>query len=719
MRVAFLVSLATLQFAIWTHCTARPMSLADLQMLSGEPDVTVDGAPDGSMLALGWNGKVILIQPKARKARTDLGAGFDPTWAPNSRWLAFYSKRSGSLQLWAWERSNNRFFQLTHDDGGLDVDPTTRGWDAVVEAFHLAWSPDGSRLAFASRSATGRNSLLRESGGREGAIAPRGPMVLTNSTSPAWTLKGILVHPGYVSGVLYSDDGVDVRSRAGVDAETQIRIVDVPGATEKWATRGPNSHFYPAWSPDGKFIACVGVPGPGLAPKATETQIVVITEQSGDIRNITSGTGVKVSPIWASPGNTIVFRQSRATFTWAKVYSVRIGGQRSPVNIDLVDRRLLKLLWSGDTDEFLVSYKDGVTDPLARIHAGAPPVLLTRARYPLAVDDFTAFGGAVAWVQLDPENLWTLRYMAEGSRKGIILYRFSRLPSDAELGRAEIVHWRNKEGTDLDGTILLPPHFTPGIRYPLIVDAYPLISGSDWTSPMFGNFAWASMGYVIFRPSPPAPHVWMNSWKAEASSDVAEGPKGWTITIDDVMSGVDNLISEGIVDPNRMCLYGFSNGGGVVDYLVTRVHRFRCAVAVAPALSDWIRPFLLNSQDEISWFDHGKDLEAGLSDYIALSAVFHLSSVDTPMLLADGDDDGGFLLDAVEMYDRLRQLGRQVTLVRYPNQGHGFTGSAMRDFWSREIAFFARNLNPRQTTSDAWESRAGMDGGGGRPTTYP
>jgi dipeptidyl aminopeptidase/acylaminoacyl peptidase len=81
----------------------------------------------------------------------------------------------------------------------------------------------------------------------------------------------------------------------------------------------------------------------------------------------------------------------------------------------------------------------------------------------------------------------------------------------------------------------------------------------------------------------------MNPWKSEESSLAAKGPRGWDLAVDDVMSGVDELVRLGYADPARMCLYGFSNGGGVVNYLVTRTTRFRCAVSVAGALSDWLR----------------------------------------------------------------------------------------------------------------------------------
>jgi len=156
---------------------------------------------------------------------------------------------------------------------------------------------------------------------------------------------------------------------------------------------------------------------------------------------------------------------------------------------------------------------------------------------------------------------------------------------------------------------------------------------------------------------------------------------------------VDKLINDGIVDPDRMALYGFSNGGAVVNQMVTRTSRFQCAVSVAGATSvDWPRRFFLHTLEP--WISK----LAGMTPWddpqalIQLSAVYHLDHVTTPMLLADGDDDGDFLLNTIEMYNGLRWLGRDVTFVRYPGQGHGFTGWAMRDFWEREVSFFAKCL---------------------------
>lgn len=245
----------------------------------------------------------------------------------------------------------------------------------------------------------------------------------------------------------------------------------------------------------------------------------------------------------------------------------------------------------------------------------------------------------------------------------------------------------------MEGVLIKPVGYEPGRRYPLIVDAYPSQQNS-FKGASGGNQAWAARGYAVFWPNARAPHVWMNPFTDQAYSRAGKGPGGWEVTVDDVLSGIDELIARGIVDADRMCLYGFSNGGGIVNYLVTRTTRFKCAVSVGGAVSDWLRPVLLETNSSFEDYEGADDPWTTPAPYVQLSAIFHLESVETPMLLADGDEDGDFLLNTIEMYNGLRHLGKNVTLLRYPGQAHGFTGRALADFWKRENDFFDAYLKP-------------------------
>src|SRR5689334_993387 len=108
---------------------------------------------------------------------------------------------------------------------------------------------------------------------------------------------------------------------------------------------------------------------------------------------------------------------------------------------------------------------------------------------------------------------------------------------------------------------------------------------------MGGSQSWASGGYMVFFPSWRVPQVWMNLMKSEEFMAAVKGPQGWDIAVDDIMSGIDAVLAKGYVDPDRMGMMGFSNGGGIVDYLVTATDRFKAAVSVAPVIPDYLTLF--------------------------------------------------------------------------------------------------------------------------------
>jgi dipeptidyl aminopeptidase/acylaminoacyl peptidase len=353
--------------------------------------------------------------------------------------------------------------------------------------------------------------------------------------------------------------------------------------------------------------------------------------------------------------------------------------------------------WSPDSKSLVIDYPDGVTWIIARIN------LETRNMERLSANEnatrfllTVARSGLVAWQQGDPTHYGVICLLRRDERSSRVLVDLNPQIEKWALGEQEVVRWRNRRGDDMEGVLIKPIGYKLGHRYPLIVDGYPGQANNFKGLAIMGNQAWVSEGYAVFWPNARAPHDQVGRFKSEAFDHAASGPNGWEVTVDDITSGVNELIRRGIVDPDRMGLYGFSNGGGVVNYLVTTTSRFKCAVSVAGALSDWVRPALLDPDSWIRGVEEGLDPWNELDSLIRLSAVFRLNKVTTPMLLADGDRDGNFLLDNIEMYNGLRHFNQDVVFLRYPQQGHGFTGEALKDFWSREMAFFDRHLRPHE-----------------------
>jgi dipeptidyl aminopeptidase/acylaminoacyl peptidase len=342
----------------------------------------------------------------------------------------------------------------------------------------------------------------------------------------------------------------------------EIFIVDIASGVTRQLTHDRRTFYHPAWAPSGASIICAAVDGSMVSFDARASDLLSVDAATGVQRVLVGGAGIKFQPRWSPSGSKLAFESRTGLFEPPHLVVIDPTHGGAPATGPQLDRSIFDYEWSMAKAGFIVSYKDGVTSRLARVRLDSADVvdLTPRGELPYGVTAFSqSSSGAIAWRQTDPQDLVSVQFLsAEGARQKM-LWKL-RPNSNLPLGRAEIVTWRNSRGEEMEGTVLLPPGHREGERHPLIVDAYPGVGGTDWTSSIGGNYAWASMGYVVFRPAPPAPHTWMNPWKGYESSRAARGAEGWKVTFDDVMSGVDALITRGIVDGDRMCLFGHSNG---------------------------------------------------------------------------------------------------------------------------------------------------------------
>jgi len=677
-------------------------TLADLTTL-GSLELTLSLSSDGNWLAMGGSdGGLTVVSTRNLSNLRKLGNGSSPLWSPDRTKLAFLSTRGGDLQLWVYERSSQALTQVTHVDGGIDPDPTSRVVGSGHDAVRYDWSPHSDALVFASRIPTSME-VPGTSPAPTGSLGSAAPLILTASTPAEWTLAGIFAH-GF--GTVESKDGSSITFRQNA-APAAVRssalyLVSIADHRVRRLTLDENTYFNPAWSPDGQSILCAttGRAGPVFAVDGVNdsVNIVKVSVETGRPTALTDGVGIRSRPTWSPDGLRFAYLRRSGFFGPGNVFVVKTAGGPE-VNLTAgLDRQVDDFAWES-AGSIVLTYKDGVSHPLGRLVLGTGTIHVlspcATCPSPVAVQMLASSGAGSFAYRETTASSDQIRLTRKGGYSQDLV-DVAPQESQWERGEVRVIHWRNHGGEELEGSLLLPVGYARGTRYPLIVDAYPKIGGVNWTHPMEGNQVWAAHGYMIFRPSAPAPHVWMNPWKSPNSSASNKGPGVWNDTVDDILMGVDELIDQGLVDPARMCLYGFSNGGSVVDYLVTKTTRFKCAVSVAGALADWIRPALLNpkaSQNAQDWA--GVSLRDNPQAYIQLSelsAVFFLGNAKTPMLLADGDNDGEFLLDTIEVYNGLKRAGADVTLLRYPGQGHGFTGTALEDFWERELAFFDRYL---------------------------
>jgi dipeptidyl aminopeptidase/acylaminoacyl peptidase len=664
-------------------------------------------SPDGSAVAFTQRDCLFVKKTNSRSAPLKIGVGFSPRWSPDGSRLAYFSIVTGKVQLWIYDIRTRASRQVTAFTDGIDPDPLY-GWLSLSMdgAFRYDWSPDGTKIVFGSRvpGSDEQNRNNKTTGGI--AANEYTPLVLDGTTPSDLTVAGIFRQGAGAERT----DGHNLSVSAGLDIEgtQQLFMVELghDGQKIRQLTAGTAGYFDPAWSPDGTMIACATTHGRLLDGNLESADIVLMDSGTGKVLRTTVGKGIKYLPSWSAHGNHVVYAEipEEGPFGVPQLDAWDLRGGLNTALTPALDRRVLAYQIDKMNDAVVFLYRDGRESVIRRIglDGGAVRDVRREASSRIVANFVLDARGHLALSIIGSEDPASIELLNSAGGKPRTIVDLNPEAENWLVGRRRTVHWINERGDKLDGVLIEPPGFDPSKPYPTVVDAYPFSSGGGW-SVLAGNQAWVSKGYLVFIPAPRGPHVWMNSWSARSYGLVARGPNGWDVTQDDLMSGVNALVSRGLIDSNRMCIYGHSNGGAVALNVIARTNAFACAVAVAPVMLDWLRQASLRSSSA-TWmtkFFGSKSVFDDAESYLKLSVVYKASAIHTPTLLAVGDGDQvETVLGTIAMYTALRYVGQNVTLLRYPDQSHVFRGTAMRDLWERELRFFDAYLGTGRDSSE-------------------
>ncbi len=305
--------------------------------------------------------------------------------------------------------------------------------------------------------------------------------------------------------------------------------------------------------------------------------------------------------------------------------------------------------------------------------------------------------GSTAYLLLQaaehPTELWQFR---DGFRAAQRLASLNPALDEMALGTSRLVTWRGSDGTQQDGTLLLPPQYVEGQALPTIVEVYGGREGSRYQHVFGGSEAMvpgqflASRGYAVFYPSMP-----LERHDPLRRRDPLRKLPGL------VLPAINRLIDLGIADPQRLGVMGNSYGSYCTLALLTQTDRFQAAVVSAVyanltsaygALDEHGHSSLLG-RCETGQFRLGGSLWERRDDYVENSPLFYLDRVTTPLLLASGtvnpiDNEPA---QAGEVFSALRRLGQRVELRLYEGEDHapgGWSEPSHRDFAERVVQWF-------------------------------
>ena len=275
-----------------------------------------------------------------------------------------------------------------------------------------------------------------------------------------------------------------------------------------------------------------------------------------------------------------------------------------------------------------------------------------------------------------------------GERRALTSLNAEVAPKIANLEWRDY-RWESSDGLEIQGLLALPRERANG-PLPLVVAVHggPTGSWSRMFAPAYGLMQLlAEAGYATLFPNVRG-SVGRGPEFAQANlGDMGGGD------LQDILTGIDALVRDGLVDDRRVAITGGSYGGFMASWAVTQTDRFAAAIPLA-VVTNWVS---FHATTNIGQFDRlylQADPYAAESDYTRRSPVYHAAKCRTPTLIIHGEDDLCTPLgQAVELYNALVEAGCETELVVYPREGHGWTEREHQiDAWHRMRDWLERHV---------------------------
>lgn len=647
----------------------RLMSTDDLYWLKTITDCEI--SPDGNHTVFCINNIDKKTQKKyqhiyvaatdgSRLRRFTTGEQVDrkPKWSPDGKSIAFLSNRK-----------NKKAFDLylIPFDGG----EARRISDISGEITTFEWSPDGEKIVCCVQLKD-EDELLRE---KDPDVKELGT-VCRRITRVFYKLES----KGYLR-----------------KQRTHLWIVDVTSGKARQITNGDvYDEYSPAWSPDGgSIVYCSNVSqDPDLDPDAVD--LFVIPSSGGGPKRIETPIGWKSYPAWSPDGKWIAYVGRRGRGEWWRhdyLWAVKSDGTAAPWNLtehfdvnvccwtinDVIGHpELTRPAWSpkGDRLYFQVS-RHGSTQAVSVDFAEKPDMLhpVYDEKGVLGDFSFDRSHTRMAFVFADLENPGEVYVLDLKKNKARRLTSENRkMLNRVKLGKTEEIWFKGPSGDDIQGWILTPPDFNPQTKYPAILEIHggPHV---QYGSVFMHEFQLlAARGYVVFYCNPRgstgygenhAKAVW-NNWGGPDYADIS----AWA----------DHVQKKQYVDKSRMGVTGGSYGGYMTNWIIGSTDRFKAAVTQR-SVSNFISMY---GTSDFNWtFEQelgGKPPWDDMDNFWRQSPIRLIGQAKTPTLIIHSEQDMRCPIEQGEqVFVALKRLGVDAELVLFPDESHELSRAGRTD----------------------------------------
>ncbi|MEI5676297.1 MULTISPECIES: serine hydrolase [unclassified Nocardioides] len=597
---------------------------------------------------------------------TDLAVPSQPALAPDGS-RAVYVLRTLDA---AADRSVDRLWSVDLPGG------TPRPLTAGPEDSAPAWSPDGTRLAFLR---AGQVHLLHTGGGEPERVTE----LPLGAGAPVWSPAGdrlallAPVDPTDGTGPLvttrldYQSDGAGLVG----PVRRQLHLVDLGTGAVRQLTDGPEHVGSPAFSPDGTTLAFTrGVGADTDLTFRSAVHLLDLEDPKARPRIVALADGVAGTVSFAPDGASLLV----------------VGFPGDPVG----HQHLLRVPLDGGPLVDLAGHLDRNVMPGGPAYPGALPVELADGRVLLALRDrgcthlwavgadegpvvggtgrvvsgLSVVGDTAVVALATPTSYGEIVAVDLATGTETVLTDHGAALGDVELFVREERTFAIGDGTEVQAWLVRDPALR-GPR-PLLVDVHggphnAWNGAADEMHPYHQELA--ARGWTVLLVNPRG-----SDGYGEAFYDAVHGAWG-VADANDFLEPVDALVAEGLADPERLAITGYSYGGFMTCWLTGRDHRFKAAVA-GGVVSDLVSMYgTCDDGTCLSSFELGGTPWEQPERYAAMSPLTHVAGLSTPTLVLHGGEDRTCAVgQAQQWFTSLRERGVPTELVLYPGAAHAF-----------------------------------------------
>ncbi len=586
-------------------------------------------------------------EPAIQLTRTDKSGSSNAAFTPDGKYVSFLANRGGKTQLYIIAVRGGEAIQVTRDEDGIS---------------NYNWNPNGKQIVYIKpQTDSKQEKSTRE---RYGAFAVEGEeykqnhLWLLNFSYDSVFLAGELPcypakkdsaktdslkkTPGCfllpvatqlttgnfsVAGFSFSPDGKQIAFNrqsdplilSGITAD--IVLMDL--ATKKMSTvvENPTGDFFNNWNPEGTAFVYGSQVDDSVTNYFKNNRLFIYDLQTRKNMEIATDIDENKSVVdWNKSGLFLTAFEK----TKRKLYQVdtRSGTAKSiPLSLDLP----ATLSFSRNTDAIVVA---------GRNYADLNEIYIGRLNQPLKkISNSSA--------QIEKWN----------------------------TPKNEVIQWKSKDGTVIEGILLKPKNYDNQKKYPLLVVIHGGPTGIDLPDPVptyvYPIVQWVEKGALVLRVNYRGSAGYGEKFRALNVGNLGVGDM-W-----DVVSGVEFLNSKGMIDTSRMGCMGWSQGGYISAFLATNTNIFK-AISVGAGISNWvtyyvntdITPFTRQYLEATPWTD--------MNVYLKTSPMTNINKASTPTLIQHGEFDKRVPIpNAYELFRGLQDRGIPSKLIVYKGFGHG------------------------------------------------